>query len=301
MLWAYTGLILGFLLFPTLLLIPVSFGAAEHLQFPPRTLSVRWYAAYLHDPDWIRPTLFSVRVAALTAVSATLGGSMAALALVRGRLDRSGTLSSVFVLPLVFPGIVYAIAVLLLFAPLRLTGTLAGFVLAHTVLASPYVVLIVSAALTRSAPDLELAAMSLGASRLISIMRVTVPLIAPGILSGAVFAFHSSFDDATVSFFISGVTDKSLPRKMFENVEFSVSPVLAVVSTLFTVVTLIALALVSAWSARRPGRQVVPRDADAKTGGSLRDGLAAWKALGRPEMIPEGAEATPVERCASGW
>lgn len=270
LLWAYSLLVIAFLLFPTLLLVPVSFGSAQHLEFPPRALSLRWYAAYLSDADWIGPTLFSLRVAALTLVIATVIGTMAALAMVRGRLRASAPLSAFLVSPLIFPGIVYAIAVLFLFASARLTGTLAGFVLAHTVLASPYVVLIVSAALARIDPDLELASLSLGASRLTSILRVTLPLVLPGILSGAAFAFHASFDDATVSFFISGVYDKSLPRKMFENVEFSVSPVLAVVSTLFTAVTLAAVGVV--YTLGRGGR--APQQVESPT-----DDLTRWVAL----------------------
>ena len=113
-------------------------------------------------------------------------------------------------------------------------GNLLAFVLAHTVLAVPYVVLTVSAALTRVDADLDLAAMGLGASRAEAFVRVTLPLILPGVISGAVFAFIISFDEAVVSFFLSGVHDKTLPRLMFENIELRLTPTIAAVSTLLT-------------------------------------------------------------------
>ena len=240
-LYGFTILMLAFLLLPTILIVPISLSSAEHLEFPPRQLSLRWYEAYLTDPGWIDPTLFSLKVAVLVAPLATIIGTMTALALVRGQVRGRSVLDALITAPLIVPSIIFAISVALFFAPLRLSGTTLGFVLAHTAAAAPYVVLIVSAALYRIDPALELAAMSLGASRLTAILRITLPLVRPSVVTGAVFAFLTSFDDATISFFISGVTDKSLPRKMFENLEFAISPVVAAVSTLLSVVTLLVL------------------------------------------------------------
>jgi mannopine transport system permease protein len=228
---------------PTLIILPISLGGADYLEFPPSTLSLRWYEEYFGDPGWIRPTIFSFEIAVVVTFLATVVGTLAALALVRGSIRGRAALNALIIAPLVVPVIVYAIAVLFWFGPLRWTGTLHGFVLAHSAVAVPYVVLLVSAALYRVDPSLELAAMSLGASRSRAIVAVTLPLVVPAIIGGAVFAFLASFDDATVSFFISSVNDKSLPRKMFENVEFSVSPVVAVVSVLVTAVSVGLLAL----------------------------------------------------------
>jgi mannopine transport system permease protein len=250
------GAILLFLILPTLIILPISLGGAEFLQFPPQSLSLRWYEEYVSDPGWIRPTTFSFEIAIIVTLVASVVGTLAALALVRGSLRGRPALNALVIAPLIVPAIVYAIAVLFWLGPLRWTGTLHGFVLVHSAMAVPYVVLLVSAALYRVDPSLELAAVSLGASRGRAIIGVTLPLVVPAIVAGAAFAFLASFDDATVSFFISGVSDKSLPRKMFENIEFSVSPVVAVVSTLVTVVSigLLGIARLAQVRSMRVGR-----------------------------------------------
>ena len=251
-------MIVAFLVLPTLIIFPISLGGADHLEFPPSSLSTRWYEEYFGDEGWIRPTIFSLEIAIVVTIVATIVGTLASLALVRGGIRGRAALNALIIAPLIVPVIVYAIAVLFWFGPLGWTGTLHGFVLAHSAVATPYVVLIVSAALYRVDPSLEMAAMSLGASRLRAIRRVTLPLVLPAVIAGAVLAFLASFDDATVSFFISGITDKSLPRKMFENVEFSVSPVVAVVSVVVTVISIGLLAMaraVQARATRRVGRR----------------------------------------------
>ncbi|CAN5538404.1 ABC transporter permease [soil metagenome] len=241
---------------PTIIVVPVSLSATEFLSFPPQDLTLDWYAEFLTDPGWIRATLLSFQIAAVVTVLTTIIGTLAALALVRGLAG--GTWFGVLVtMPLIIPTIVYAIAVLLFFSQLRVAGTFQGFVLAHTALASPYVVIIVSAALYRSDPSLELAAMNLGASRPRAIWEVTLPAIRPALVTGAAFAFLTSFDDATVSFFLANLSDMTLPRKMFENLQFFISPVLAVVATLLTVFTVVVIGGLSVWNARRDQRNAL--------------------------------------------
>ncbi len=232
------GIVLLFLVLPTMLVIPMSFGRDKYLHFPPRNLSLHWYGEYFGSRDWIDPTLFSLRIAALTTVVATIIGTMAALALVRGSLPGRNVLTAAFIAPVIAPAIVTALGIYSFFIRVHLTGTVVGFVLAHSVLAAPYVVLTVSAALSRFDTKLELAALSLGASRFTTAMRITLPLVLPGVLAGAAFAFITSFDEATVSFFISGVHQKTLPRKLFEDLDFNVTPTVAAVATLLTVLSL---------------------------------------------------------------
>jgi mannopine transport system permease protein len=274
--WAFVALVLAFLILPSVLIVPMSLSSSDFLEFPPSGWSLRWYEEYLNDPSWTGPTAFSFQIAALTTILATTVGTMAALALVRGEIRGRAAVNAAIIAPLIVPLIVYAVAVLLLFSPLRWTGTLHGFVLAHASLATPYVVLLVGAALYRTDPNLELAAMSLGASRARAIMKVTLPLIAPAILAGAVFAFLASFDDATVSFFISGITDKSLPRKLFENIEFSISPIVAVVSTLLTVISIVLIAVARLVLLRQP-RPAVPDGDEAPIAAPDDD---RWVAVG---------------------
>jgi mannopine transport system permease protein len=232
------ALILGFMILPTLLVVPMSFSASTYLRFPPTGFSLRWYEAYLTDPDWVNATLFSLRIAALTTLAATAIGTSAAVALVRGSLPGRETINALMLAPLIVPHIIVAIAIYLQFAPLGLNGTTLGFVLIHTALAVPYVVVIVSAALSRLDFSLEMAALSLGASRLRTFLEVTMPLVAPAISAGAVFAFLASFDETIVSFFISGVENKTITRKLFEDIDFNLSPVIAAVSTIIVVVTI---------------------------------------------------------------
>ena len=236
--------ILVFLMLPTLLILPVSFSPSADLVFPPRGFSLRWYELFLSDAGWVGATLFSLGIAGLTTVCSTVVGTMASVALVRGRLPGRQTLEALLLAPLIVPHIIIAIAVYLQFAPLGLTGTRLGFVLIHTALAVPYVVLVVSAALQQLPPSLEMAGLNLGASRLRCFWSITMPLISPAILAGAVFSALASFDETVVSFFISGVEHQTITRKMFEDIEFNVSPVIAAASTVFVIgtVTLMWLA-----------------------------------------------------------
>ena len=238
--WAFRALclaILVFLMAPTLLILPMSFSPTDYLVFPPRGFSLKWYKLFLTDPDWVAATLFSLQIAALTTVASCVTGTMASLALVRGRLPGRQVLEALVLAPLIVPHIIVAIAVYLQFAPLGLAGTRLGFVLVHTALAVPYVVLVVMAALQRVPPSLEMAGLNLGASRLRCFWSITIPLIRPALLAGTVFAALASFDETVVSFFLSGVEHKTVTRKMFEDIEFNLSPVIAAASTVFVVGT----------------------------------------------------------------
>jgi mannopine transport system permease protein len=230
-----------FLLLPTILIVPMSFGPDQYLHFPPNGFTWRWYAAYFADSDWIAATLFSVHIAVLTAIVATLVGTLVSIALVRGQLPLKPLFELLVVGPVIVPTIALAIATFLVFDRLRLTGTTLGFVAAHTALAMPFVVFTILASLYRFDSDLERAALSCGASPLKAFLLVTLPQITPGIVSAALFAFIISFDEPVISFFISDLDHRSLPRKMFEDIDYNISPTLAAVATMLTVLTLVAL------------------------------------------------------------
>lgn len=238
------GLVLFFLLLPTLIVIPMSVGTSPYIEFPPRGLTFKWYEAYFSDPDWMAATWFSVRIAVATTMSATVIGTLAAVALVRGRLPGKEILQAFTLAPLIVPHIVIAVALYLVFAPLGLTGSFYGFVIAHSMLAVPYVVITVSAALQRFDQNLELAALNCGATRLQAFLHVVLPNIRPGVAAGAVFAFLASFDEATVAFFISGIEGKTITRKMFEDIDFNLTPVIAAVSTVLTLVSLVLMSTI---------------------------------------------------------
>ena len=239
--YGLVGLILVFLILPTLLVVPMSFSPTNFLQFPPTGFSTRWYVAYFSDAGWIDATWFSFQIAVLVTVASAVIGTMAAIALVRGNVPGQDALGAVLLAPLIVPHVIVAIAVYFQFAPLGLVGTRLGFLLIHTALAVPYVVLVVTAALQRLPPSYEMAALNLGASRLRCFHKITLPLIAPAIAAGSVFAFLASFDETVVSFFISGVENKTITRKLMEDIEFNLSPVIAAASTIFVVATVLLM------------------------------------------------------------
>lgn len=241
-----------FLLLPTLLIAPMSVGPDRYLRFPPDGFTLHWYAQYFTDRDWIEPTLFSLQVALLTSITATVVGMLVSLALVRGRLPGRSVIEFLVMGPVIVPNIALAIAMFLVFDRLRLVGTMFAFVAAHTALAMPFVVFTILAALHRFDADLERAALSCGAGRWAAFRHVALPGIAPGVLSAATFAFIISFDEPVVSFFISDLDRKSLPRKMFEDIDYNISPTLAAVATLLSLLTVLALAAAHVLRRRAP-------------------------------------------------
>jgi mannopine transport system permease protein len=247
------GCVLFFLLLPTLIVIPMSLSETDYIQFPPSGLSLKWYRAYFSDPDWMAATWFSLKIALATTATATIMGTMAALAIVRGRLPFSSALQALALGPMIVPHIVLGVALYLVFSPLQLTGNFFGFLIAHTVLATPYVMITVTAALQRFDPALELAALNCGANRLQAFVLVVLPNIAPGVAAGAVFAFLASFDEATVAFFISDIGGKSIGRKMFEDIDFNLTPVIAAVSTVLVVVSLMLMGAIHLANAQKRG------------------------------------------------
>jgi mannopine transport system permease protein len=248
--------ILFFLILPTLIIIPMSLSATAYLQFPPQGLTLDWYRAFFNDPDWMAATWFSLKIAFATCFAATTVGTMAALALVRGNLPFANFLHALSLAPMIVPHIVLGVALYLVFAPLNLTGSLTGFLIGHTVLSVPFVVLTVTAALQRVDPALELASLNCGANRVQTFVHVTLPNIAPGIFSGAVFAFLASFDEATVAFFISDVAGKTISRKMFEDIDFNLTPVIAAASTVTVLASLALIGIAQLLSTDKKSRNL---------------------------------------------
>ena len=182
---AFAGLVILFLLAPVVVLVPMSLGSADIAEFPPRSFSLAQYRNFFDSRPWLESAATSLRVALITAAAATTLGTMAAFALVRGAFPGRAALSALLIAPRFVPVIITALAFYALLAGLGLTGTETGLVLAHVVLASPYVIIIVSATLRGFDTSLEQASQSLGASPLRTALHVTLPLIRPGIVSAA--------------------------------------------------------------------------------------------------------------------
>lgn len=250
---AWCGLVFLFLLVPILIVFPLSFSSASYLQFPPPGWSLRWYRAYLDDPAWINATLRSLKVACLATVLATVLGTALAFSLVRGRYPGRAFVEQLATTPLIVPTIIYSVAVYGTMSSLRWIGDWRAIALAHTVLAIPYVVLVVGASLRTFDTSLEVAAMGLGASRLGAIRRITLPVIRPAVVSAMFLAFVASFDELVVAMFLGGA-NMTLPKKMFDNIMNAIDPTIAAVSVLQVVLVSVALLAAQRFgSGIRPG------------------------------------------------
>jgi putative spermidine/putrescine transport system permease protein len=235
------GLVLLFLALPIVVVMVVSFSSATYLTFPPPAFGLRWYGVYFASEDWLRSTWLSVWVAASVVVLATLLGTLAALGIARLPKVLRVLASALILSPLIVPAIVVAIGIYYAFARYGLVGTPAGLIVAHTCLAVPFVVTSVSASLAGIDPRLEQAALSLGATPTGTFFQITLPLIQPGILVGALFAFITSFDELIVALFISGSGAVTLPRRMWDDLHYQIEPTIAAVSTLTTVLTVVLM------------------------------------------------------------
>jgi putative spermidine/putrescine transport system permease protein len=234
---AWAGVVLVFLLAPVLIILVVSFSAADYLTFPPPGLSLRWYRRFFGVPSWRQAIGVSVQVASLTMVFATGLGLLAALALVRGRFRRKGLVYALLLSPAIVPTVITAIALYFFFVRLKATGSILAMALGHTVLALPVVVIIIAATLQGFDVRYEQAALSLGASRLTALRRITLPLIAPGVLSAALFAFLTSFDELLIPLFLSGVEVQTLTVRIWNSLQLEVDPTIAAVSSFLIGVT----------------------------------------------------------------
>jgi putative spermidine/putrescine transport system permease protein len=235
------ALLLFFLAFPIVVVFIASFSEASYLTFPPPAFGLRWYHAYFGNADWLRPTWLSIWVAACVVVLSTTLGTLAALGIARLPKPLRIVVSGLVLSPLIVPVIVVAIGIYYAFAKYGLVGTPIAMVLAHTCLAVPFVVTSVSASLAGIDRRLEQAALSLGATPAGTFRQVTLPLIRPGILVGALFAFITSFDELVISLFLSGVGAVTLPRRMWEDLRYAIDPTIAAVSTLTIILTALLL------------------------------------------------------------
>jgi spermidine/putrescine ABC transporter ATP-binding subunit len=230
---AVTLVVVLFLAGPVLALLPMSLSGTRWLALPPRDLSLRWYASFLTDRDWIEATLVSLKVAGAATLLAVALGTPAGLGLARGRVAGRGLVRSLALSPLVVPVMVLAVSLYHVFGRLGLVGTLTGLVLAHALLGVPYVVLNVEAVMRTFDVRLERAARMLGAGAWQTFRRVTLPLIRAGVLAGALFAFIASLDEVVVAMFLSGTRAITLPKLMWDSItQDELNPVVTAVATL---------------------------------------------------------------------
>ena len=238
--------VLAFLLLPIVVIVPLSFADSSFLVYPIPGWSLRWYQNLFTSDEWIRAARNSFIVAPLATVIATVLGTLAAVGLARTDFALKGALMSLLIAPMVVPIVVVGVATYLFFAPFGLVDSYAGLIIVHAALGAPFVLTTVLATLQGFNDNLVRASLSLGANPVVTFFRVTLPVIAPGVISGALFAFATSFDEVVVTLFLAGPEQVTLPRQMFTGIRENITPTIAAVATLLILFTT-SLLLVLEW------------------------------------------------------
>lgn len=257
------GLIAFYLVLPSLIVIPISFSDSLLLKFPPERFSLRWYETFFSTPAWTRSLWLSFRVGLGTMVVATVLGVLASVGLVRGHFPGKTALNAFLLSPMIVPFVVTALAMYYFYSSLKFVGNPWALLISHICLATPIVIVIVSASLQDFDRSLEQAAQILGATPLQTFLRITFPIIRPGIITGALFAFIVSFDEVVIAAFIGGYRSATLPKRMFDNVRDEMDPTVAAISTLLVFISIILLLALSYLGRRRtqqnpvePGQEI---------------------------------------------
>jgi len=250
--------VLAFLVLPILIIIPISFTAGNLLVFPLPGLSLRWYQSIISGDAWIDAAKNSLFIGLASTTLSMVLGTLAASGLSRMNFALKPVIIGLILSPLLIPIVITAVGMYFHFADIGLSGTYLGLILAHTVLAVPFVVITVLASLEGFDNNLLRAAATLGAPPLKAFRRVTLPIIFPGIASGGLFAFVTSFDEIVVTLFLAAPTQRTLPRQIFSGVREYVSPGIAAVATLLIVLS--ALLLLAVQLLERRGRRLAGRN-----------------------------------------
>ena len=245
--WALRALCVGvllFLLLPILVIVPLSFSESSFLVYPIPGFSTKWYANLFGSAEWARAAKNSFLIAPAATLVATSLGTLAAVGLARTTFPFKGLLMSLLIAPMVVPIVVVGVSTYLFFAPLGLADSYTALIIVHAALGAPFVLTTVLATLQGFDQNLVRASLGLGESPLRTFFRITLPVIAPGVVSGALFAFATSFDEVVVVLFLAGPEQLTLPRQMFNGIRENISPTIAAVATLliiFTTALLLAL------------------------------------------------------------
>jgi putative spermidine/putrescine transport system permease protein len=233
-----------FLLGPLIVIVIVSFNAEQYLSFPPQRWSLHWYVDLLANAAFVEGFRVSLVLATATTVVAVAIGIPAAFALSRYRFRGRELLLSFFTLPLMVPGVVLGLGLLLVFSRLRLTATYPGLLAAHLIITVPYVIRTVATSLSTVVLDYEEAAQSLGATPWRVFWRVTLPLVMPGIIAGAAIAFIISFDEVVLTLFLIGPRLTTLPVEVYNYVQFRTDPLVAALSVVLVAISLAGVVLI---------------------------------------------------------
>ena len=254
---AYCSAVFLFLTAPILVIVPLSFNVEPYFTFTegmlsldPQAYSLRWYRTVAEDPQWLRALANSLVIGFAATALATALGTLAALGLSNPAMPGRSLAMGLLISPMVTPVIISAAGMFFFYSDLGLAQTYPGLILAHTALGTPFVVITVTATLSGFDPNLTRAAASLGAGPVRTFRRIQLPLIAPGVISGALFAFATSFDEVVTVLFIGGLDQRTIPRQMWAGIREQISPAILAVATLLIAFALLLMVVVE-WLRRR--------------------------------------------------
>jgi len=240
----FCALVFVFLVAPIVTIMPISLSAGSLLNYPLPGLSWQWFDVVFTPYPWMTSLQNSLVIAVVTTILATALGTLAAYGLTSAEFRFKPLILGLLLSPMMVPLVITALAVYFAFARVGLIGSFAGMILAHTVLAVPFVVITVSATLQGFDRNLVRAAQSLGATPVRAFFKVTLPLIMPGVVSGAIFAFVTSFDEIVVALFIASPAQFTLPRQLFAGLRDNLDPSIVAVATLLVLVSVALMAVV---------------------------------------------------------
>lgn len=235
-----------YLLFPSLIIVPISFGNRVELVFPPAHYSLDLYRDYFGSRDWLTVTYRSASYALLAMSLAMAAGVPGAYALTRTKFRGKRLLVLLILSPMLVPVVVISLGLYFYYLRLSLTGTVSGLVLAHAMYATPFVILTVSAGIENLDERLEKVAVIMGATQWRAFRQVVLPQLVPSLISAGLFSFLMSFDEVVIAFFITGPNTMTLPVKMYSSIKWDSAPILAAIATILTALSiLVCLATVA--------------------------------------------------------
>lgn len=264
--WHYTyltlcGLIFFFLIAPIVVVIPLSFNAVPYFTFTPEMLafdpagySTKWYLDFFTNLNWQGAVRNSLVIAVCSTLVATTLGTVAALGLSRPEMPYKSVIMGILISPMIVPLIISAAGMYFFYNKIGLASTHLGVILAHAALGTPFVVITVTATLVGFDHSLIRAAATLGASPQYTFFKIIVPLILPGVISGALFAFITSFDEVVVVQFVGSYEQRTIPWQMFSGIREQISPTILSVATLLVIFSILLLSTVELL--RRRGERI---------------------------------------------
>lgn len=245
---SFCAFVFFFLIAPILIIVPLSFNATPYFTFTegmlsldPSAYSLRWYEEILTNSQWVMALKNSTVIATSATVVATILGTLAALGLSSSRMPMRNAVMALLISPMIVPVIISAAAMYFFYTRLDLSQTFVGIILAHAALGTPFVVITVTATLSGFDHSLVRAAYSLGANPIYTFRHITFPLIRPGMISGGLFAFGTSFDEVVVALFITGTEQRTVPRQMWSGIREQISPTILAVASLLILMSVLLL------------------------------------------------------------